>query len=46
LLLASVALAVVATVADTSIAVCIHQETGPCIVIVAARGFLVSLLRR
>jgi zinc transport system permease protein len=46
MLLTAVTLAVVATVAGTSIAAWLHQETGPCIVIVAACGFLVSLLRR
>jgi zinc transport system permease protein len=42
----AVALAVLATVVGTSIATWLHQETGPFIVIVAACGFLVSLLRR
>jgi zinc transport system permease protein len=46
MLLTAVTLAVVATVAGTSIAGWLHQETGPCIVIVAACLFLVSLLRR
>jgi zinc transport system permease protein len=45
MLVTAVLLAVVATVAGTSIAG-LQQETGPCIVIVAACGFAVSLLRR
>lgn len=44
MLLIAVVLAVVATVAGTSIAAWLHQETGPYIVIAAASGFIVSLL--
>jgi ABC-type Mn2+/Zn2+ transport system permease subunit len=41
-----VALAVLATVVGTLMATWLHQKTGPFIVIAAATGFLVSLLRR
>lgn len=46
MLVVSVTVAVVATVAGTIVAHSIHRETGPMIVIVAAVCFLFSLLRR
>jgi zinc transport system permease protein len=46
MLLTAVALAVLATVVGTSIGAWLGQETGPFIVLVAACGFLISLLRR
>jgi ABC-type Mn2+/Zn2+ transport system permease subunit len=42
----AVAVAVVATVAGTSLAAWLHRETGPLIVMVAAAAFFASLLRR
>jgi ABC-type Mn2+/Zn2+ transport system permease subunit len=46
MLLTAVVLAVLATVVGASIATALGQETGPFIVIIAACGFLISLLRR
>jgi zinc transport system permease protein len=46
MLLTAVVLAVLATVIGASIATALGQETGPFIVIIAACGFLISLLRR
>jgi zinc transport system permease protein len=46
MLLTAVALAVLATVVGTSMGARLGQETGPFIVLVAACGFLISLLRR
>jgi ABC-type Mn2+/Zn2+ transport system permease subunit len=46
MLLGASALAVVATVAGTWLAVWLHRETGPLIVLVAAMFFALSFLRR
>jgi ABC-type Mn2+/Zn2+ transport system permease subunit len=46
MLLLAAALAVCATLIGTAIAAWLHRETGPLIVLVAAVGFLASLLRR
>jgi ABC-type Mn2+/Zn2+ transport system permease subunit len=46
MLVLAVSIAVVATVAGTWLAFCLHRPTGPLIVIVAAGCFLLSFLRR